>query len=85
MEIRTKFKKNQKAWCLWLGFDLAKGYEPRKATIIESVEQNEIKEQCYKLHYDNSKIDFIDSEDYIFATKEEAQKECERRNKGEQK
>ena len=42
--------------------------------------RNEIKEQCYKLHYDNSKIDFIASEDYIFATEEEAQKECERRN-----
>lgn len=79
MEIRTKFKKNQKVWCLWLGL-FETDYVPRKATIID-VERNETYERnIYKLHYDNSQIDFNDIEDYIFATKEQAQKECDKRN-----
>ena len=83
MEIKTKFKKGQKVWCNWLTWE--EEYVPRKATIIEFDEKETSihKQNIYKLHYDNSKIDFLTSKDFIYFTEAEAQAECDKRNKGE--
>lgn len=73
-----KFKPKQEVYCIWQ--DAYKGFILRPAIFIGLDIKLKDGTNLYHLICKTNKIDFYTTEKGIFATKEEAEQECRRRN-----
>ena len=83
MEIRTKFNVNQFVWVIDENNDKWKVIDKFKVIGVRIEKDRIVDFTDYELDYGDGKHCLYLSENICFRTKEEAQAECDKRNKGE--